>query len=99
VIVAALAAVGLLLRDVGKQARIRIVHSGREDGVLMAVDADGLRQLNDFYSLPTTCTATKMRTTPIRRGSVFVSSVPNAYHTRSDRQGNDLDSRRNNGNI
>src|SRR6266481_1610670 len=44
------------LRFLGKQAQIRIIRSNTGSGVLMAVDAAGLRQLNELYALPKTCT-------------------------------------------
>jgi hypothetical protein len=45
----------LYLQYLEKQARIRIVRSGTGSGALMAVDSRGLRQLNELYSLPRTC--------------------------------------------
>ncbi len=64
VLFAVVGAIGFLLRDSGKQEMIRFVRSGGEGGALMAVAADGLKQLNDLYSLPKTCTEANVRTTP-----------------------------------
>ena len=39
----------------------RIVRTAPGEGALMATDSAGLRQLNDLYSLPKTCTEANMR--------------------------------------
>ena len=65
VLFAVVGTIGFLLRDVGKQEMIRFVRSGGEGGALMAVDADGLRQLNSLYALPKTCTLANTQTTPM----------------------------------
>lgn len=65
---------GLLFYYLGKQARIRIV---RGDAA-MAFDAEGLRRLNELYSLPKTCTEENMRTATllIRLHACFPSRKP-----------------------
>jgi hypothetical protein len=57
VVFAVTVALGLLLflRYLDSQARIRILRSSTGSGVLMAVNAEGLRELNELYSLPKTC--------------------------------------------
>jgi hypothetical protein len=45
-----------------QQERLRIVRNGA-GGALMAVDADGLRLLNDYYALPKTCSEKEVRGT------------------------------------
>jgi hypothetical protein len=53
-------AVAGLLHYIGHQMRLRIVPDG--SGALMAVDADGLRQLNALYALPKVCGDAEFRT-------------------------------------
>lgn len=60
----------LFLNHLGKQARIRIVRSGTESGVLMAIDVDGLRQLNELYSLPKTCSEANLMVTLDKSGRI-----------------------------
>jgi hypothetical protein len=62
-ILVATVATALLLLGwyVSRQQRIRIVRGGSGGGVLMAVDGDGLRYLNELYSLPKTCTKANVR--------------------------------------
>jgi hypothetical protein len=55
---AALAVVALLYYA-GHQMKLRIVPDG--GGALMAVDTDGLRQLNALYTLPKVCDDTVLR--------------------------------------
>jgi hypothetical protein len=45
----------------GKKGIIRTVRSNTGSGVLMAVDADGLRQLSELYSWSQTCTEANLQ--------------------------------------
>lgn len=58
ILIAALAVVGLLYY-IGHQMKLRIVPDG--GSALMAVDTDGLRQLNALYALPKVCGDTVLR--------------------------------------
>src|SRR5665213_2167126 len=64
VFLAAASAIGLLTYYVNHEMRLRIVSDGRS--ALMAVDSEGLRQLNSLYALPGICAdaAFRARTDP-----------------------------------
>ena len=49
-----------LVAALNKQGRIRFIRSSANEGVLMAVDSDGLVQLNEVYALSKECTGANM---------------------------------------
>jgi hypothetical protein len=61
-VIIAYAAVYEAIAYLKKQDRVRIVRNGA-GGALLAVDADGLRLLNEYYALPKTCTEKDVRGT------------------------------------
>jgi hypothetical protein len=62
VVLAIIVALGLFLWYLGRQERVRIVRSAvRTGGALMAVNSEGLLQLNEHYSLPKTCSLENMQ--------------------------------------
>lgn len=62
------------LAYLGKQERIRIVRGG----ALMALDTEGLKRLNELYSIPKACTEENMAssTDPLRFQVCFPSPKP-----------------------